>query len=211
MPHIRRDYAVGSFPSRSSSHEVPILETFSWPIEWLVEILRLTYLNGRGYQDLSSRIRASVRTSIGDVGLSLDTRLTRVGDDRFLDGVSLLQGGIKYIKQNYIKSQIQQYLDDDGIRDMVKTRAVANVRLGSEIIGKSLRRLTFITRKGHLVLSSEHVHQGDVIALIRGAQVPFILRRQSGGKYQIISEAYVDGIMDGEVMKASKCKAVELV
>jgi hypothetical protein len=87
----------------------------------------------------------------------------------------------------------------------------ANQRLGSEIIGRSLRRLPCVTNKGHVVLCSEHVNQGDVIALIRGAQVPFILQRQSGGKYQIISEAYVDGIMDGEAMELSKCQAVELV
>ncbi|KAH9216665.1 hypothetical protein DL95DRAFT_424437 [Leptodontidium sp. 2 PMI_412] len=77
----------------------------------------------------------------------------------------LLENNIKYIKGNNIKRGVQ---------------------LGSEIIRKSLGRLPFITRKGHLVLSSEYVKQGDVVALIKGSQVPFILRRESDG--HIINE-----------------------
>lgn len=204
-------YAVGSFPGRSSSHEVPILETFSWPTEWLVEIIRLTYLRERDYQNFGDRLRASARTSIGEVGFDRGRRLTRVGESRFHDAVCLLQSGARHVKQSYIKSEIEKYLDDNGIRDMSMDSIGANQRLGSEIMGRSLRRLPCVTNKGHLVLSSEHVNQGDVIALIRGAQIPFILRHQSSGKYQIISEAYVDGIMDGEAMKLSKCQAVELV
>lgn len=44
MCHVYDEiYKVGSFPSRVSSHEVPILETYLWPVQWLAEILRLTY------------------------------------------------------------------------------------------------------------------------------------------------------------------------
>ncbi|KAF2191920.1 putative heterokaryon incompatibility protein 6, OR allele, partial [Zopfia rhizophila CBS 207.26] len=130
--------------------------------------------------------------------------LVRVGDDRFLEAIVLLRNGIKYIKENHIKLGVQQLLANRAVKDKVKSRIAVRERLGSEIIGKSLGRLPFITRKGHLVLSSEYVKRGDFVALIRGTQVPFILRRQSGGQYQVIGEAYVDGIMDGEAMESSK-------
>jgi hypothetical protein len=62
----------------------------------------------------------------------------------------------------------------------------------------SAKRAPFVTNKGHPGLSSRHVRQGDLVALVHGAEVPFILRSQPNGKYKIVSEAYVDGIMDGE-------------
>ena len=52
-------------------------------------------------------------------------------------------------------------------------------------------------------MTSEHVICGDVVALIKGSQVPFVLRRRTSGTYQLISEAYVDGIMDGEAAACS--------
>jgi hypothetical protein len=152
-----------------------------------------------------------VRTSIGGVGYNQDKQLVRVRDDRFLEAVVLLRDGIKYIKGNHIKLGVQQLLSDRAVGEWVKSRIAVPKRLGSEIIGKSLGRLPFITRKGHLILSSEYAKQGDFVALIGGAQVPFILRYRSGGQYQLIGEAYVDGIMDGEAMENSKCDNVNLI
>lgn len=88
---------------------------------------------------------------------------------------------------------------------------MVGVGLGSEIIGKSLGRLPFITRKGHLVLGAEYIKRGDFLALIKGAQVPFILRCNSNKQYQLIGEAYVDGIMDGKAMQNCKWCSVNLV
>jgi Heterokaryon incompatibility protein (HET) len=204
-------YVVGSFPDRVSSHEVPVLETSSWPIQWLVEILRLTYCDKQHYGDFSDRLRAAARTSIGGVGYNKATQLVRVGDDRFLDAVTLLQNGIKSIRYDHIKFGLQQLLAKGVAKDRIKSWTIVNVGLGSEIIGKSLGRLPFITRKGHLVLGAEYIKRGDYIALIKGAQVPFILRRKSNKQYQLIGEAYVDGIMDGEAMQNCKWCNVNLV
>jgi hypothetical protein len=74
-----------------------------------------------------------------------------------------------------------------------------------------LGRLPSVTRKGHLVLGPEYVKRGDFVALIKGAQVPFVLRRQHNEKYQLIGEVYVDGIMDGEAMENIKWCNVNLV
>lgn len=45
--------------------------------------------------------------------------------------------------------------------------------------------------------------QGDVIAVMFGMNIPLVLRPVGGDYYQIVGEAYVHGIMDGEVMKDS--------
>ena len=201
-------FEVGTFPDRVPSHEVPLDETSSWPIKWLVEILRLTYQKSQLYANFRDRLHAAARTSIGGVGYNHNTELVRVGDDRFLDAVILLKNGNKHIIGNYIKRELWQLSKDEG---RLNNRTGIRSRLDSEIIGKSLGRLPFITRKGHLVLSSEYVERGDFVALIKGTQVPFILRRQIDGQYQLIGEAYVDGIMDGEAMGNSEVYEISLV
>jgi hypothetical protein len=134
--------------------------------------------------------------------------LVRVGDDRFLDAVVLLENGIKHINDHHIKLELRQLLKNGDFEGKLNSRTSIFSRLGSEIIGKSLGRLPFITRKGHLVLGPEYAERGDFIALIKGTQVPFLLRRQSNGQYQLIGEAYVDGIIDGEAMENSEwCEA----
>jgi hypothetical protein len=202
-------YEVGVFPNRVTSREVPVLETFSWPTQWLLEFIRLTYFRNEYYRNFGDRVRAATRSSIGGVGFSQDGQLERVGDSRFPDAVMLLQRGIMQIRNKRIEFEARRFLA--GQVEKPKHNAVLFNPLGSEIIGKSLGRLPFVTKKGHLVLSSEHVERGDAIALIRGAQVPFVLRRQSNGRYQLVSEAYVDGIMDGEAMDVSKCNLLEIV
>jgi hypothetical protein len=61
-------------------------------------------------------------------------------------------------------------------------------------------RKPFVTAKGHLGLGLDHVGPGDVIAVLIGCQVPFVLRQSADGKYEIVGESYVDGIIDGEAV-----------
>ena len=204
-------HEIGYFPDRASSHEVPLSETFTWPIKWLLEIIRMTYYNEQVYGNFSNRLHAAARSSIGGVGWNEDAEMARVGDDRFFDAVILLQKGINRIKNNRIKFEAQQFLASKAVKDIAKNSAVVQPKLDSEIFGKSLGRLPFITKRGHLGLGYEYIQRGDVVALIRGVQVPFVLRNHSGGQYEVVGEAYVDGIMDGEAMEGSKCDHVELV
>jgi hypothetical protein len=63
------------------------------------------------------------------------------------------------------------------------------------------RRL-FLTEKGYLGIASKSVRPGHVIAVLPGAQVPFVLRKYDpaaeGSAWQLVGEAYVHGIMAGE-------------
>jgi hypothetical protein len=70
-----------------------------------------------------------------------------------------------------------------------------------DILYRHNGRRPFITEKGRLGLGPSMMQAGDIVAVILGAEVPFILRRRKeDGRYEVIGEAYVDGIMDGEVM-----------
>lgn len=59
----------------------------------------------------------------------------------------------------------------------------------------------FISHSGLVGLAPPHVQIDDVICIFLGGQVPYILRRESDGVYNLVGEAYVHGIMYGEYMK----------
>jgi hypothetical protein len=58
----------------------------------------------------------------------------------------------------------------------------------------------FISEKGYVGLAPEDSKPGDVICVIIGAIVPYVLRKLPEEEFQLIGEAYVHGIMDGEAM-----------
>jgi hypothetical protein len=204
-------YQVGRFANRTDSKEVQLSQTYSWPIHWLLEIMRLSYCRRKDYEGFHNRLRASGRSSIGDVGWNKDGELDRVGNVRFADAVNLLRDGLQLIRNARFKREAQRFIASQTTNSIVGNRIGNEVRLASEIIGKSLGRLPFVTQKGHLGLSSECVTRGDRIAIIAGSQVPFVLRPQDNGQYSVISEAYVDGIMDGETVSTSDYSYITLV
>jgi hypothetical protein len=68
-----------------------------------------------------------------------------------------------------------------------------------------------ITENGYIAINKDQRVERDVICLIRGAQVPFVLRPVSSAnpgsqtvgvkrrRFQLVGEAYIHGIMDGEM------------
>jgi hypothetical protein len=60
-------------------------------------------------------------------------------------------------------------------------------------------RVLFLTKNGRMGLGHGLTSVGDRIYVLKGAKVPFILREcEEKGRYKIVSEAYVHGIMRGE-------------
>jgi hypothetical protein len=64
-------------------------------------------------------------------------------------------------------------------------------------------RRIFITSNGSLGIGSARVKPGDILAVFYGAEVPFVLREDGipCKVYNLMGEAYVHGIMDGELME----------
>lgn len=68
-------------------------------------------------------------------------------------------------------------------------------------MGGMFKRRPFLSEQGYVGLVPSHTEVGDVIVIIYGAIVPFILRDLGNGRCQFIGEAYVHGIMDGEYLE----------
>lgn len=60
-------------------------------------------------------------------------------------------------------------------------------------------RSPFVTQTGKLGLGSGAVTKGDLVAVLWGGQVPYVLREVEGCGYWFIGECYIEGLMKGEV------------
>lgn len=87
--------------------------------------------------------------------------------------------------------------ESDEARDSISPK------LGSYTIymGDQFKRRPFLSEQGYVGLAPSHAEAGDVIVIIYGAIVPFILREVGNGGYNLVGEAYVHGIMDGEYIE----------
>jgi hypothetical protein len=56
------------------------------------------------------------------------------------------------------------------------------------------------TSHGHFGLAPETAEPGDQVWLLQCAQVPFVLRPRLDGRYSLVGEAYIHGIMFGEAV-----------
>ncbi|KAL8881983.1 MAG: hypothetical protein Q9198_000928 [Flavoplaca austrocitrina] len=60
--------------------------------------------------------------------------------------------------------------------------------------------VVFLTATGYIGLGHPDTVEGDEVHLVQGSEVPFLLRK-TDGLYQLGSQAYVHGIMDGELVE----------
>jgi hypothetical protein len=64
----------------------------------------------------------------------------------------------------------------------------------------SYKRCFFRTSKGYMCLGPNAMEAGDVVCILFGCKVPYVLRPVDG-HYLLVGDAYVHGIMDGEAME----------
>jgi hypothetical protein len=62
-------------------------------------------------------------------------------------------------------------------------------------------RRSLLFAKGYVGLIPAHSMPDDVVCILYGARMPFVLRRCDHGYYELVGEAYVFGIMDEEFLE----------
>jgi hypothetical protein len=71
-------------------------------------------------------------------------------------------------------------------------------------------RSFFFTQTGFYGLGPLILKPGDICCILFGAKVPFILRQSDGsGKYRLVGEAYLHGVMRGEAAHMEQLNAME--
>ncbi|KAF2444027.1 HET-domain-containing protein [Karstenula rhodostoma CBS 690.94] len=69
----------------------------------------------------------------------------------------------------------------------------------TSLIKYALGRRFFISEDGYFGLAPPNARKGDRVAVLYGAETPFILRRSSS-TFQVVGESYIHGLMDGEAV-----------
>jgi len=85
----------------------------------------------------------------------------------------------------------------------------------SAAIRPSYLRSFFATRGGYIGMGPAYSEPGDRVCLIAGINTPYIIRMSQGGdlgplRGKLVGEAYVHGIMDGEIMDVRKVRSIYL-
>ncbi|KAK1762744.1 hypothetical protein QBC33DRAFT_599931 [Phialemonium atrogriseum] len=92
-------------------------------------------------------------------------------------------------------SESRPFLPEVASADVNALAAHFRTMVGAYTVGRCL----FRTRKGYLGLGSHEPQSGDLVCIFFGGAVPFLLRRRDGGSgYELVGDAYVHGVMQGE-------------
>ena len=89
------------------------------------------------------------------------------------------------------------------IEDRIETFKAA---LGTKLYSRRL----YTTSYGRLGMGAQSLAAGDEIWVLRGAEVPFILRRLDQGTFRLVGETFLLGAMNGEVINRADCDLIEL-
>jgi hypothetical protein len=71
-------------------------------------------------------------------------------------------------------------------------------------VHRCMQRSFVVTEKGYFGLGSDMPRPGDVVCVLKGGDVPFILRPRLDEYFEKVGEAYVHGIMDGSFVLQAK-------
>ncbi|KAH7321322.1 heterokaryon incompatibility protein-domain-containing protein [Stachybotrys elegans] len=74
----------------------------------------------------------------------------------------------------------------------------------------AVHRLMLRTERGYVGLASANVEEGDYVALFQGCKLPLILREATEDSWNLISDAYIHGIMDGRLFETLPCIMLDL-
>ncbi|KAH6682171.1 heterokaryon incompatibility protein-domain-containing protein [Plectosphaerella plurivora] len=74
----------------------------------------------------------------------------------------------------------------------------------------SLMRRFFVTRKNRLGLGSQTVREGDRVFILSGFNYPVLLRPAASGRYIVLGDTYVQGMMFGEALEGQEFVRVEI-
>jgi len=58
----------------------------------------------------------------------------------------------------------------------------------------------YMSKKGYVGMGPVTAGPGDIIVVLIGAEVPFILRPRENDQFFLLGESYCDGVMDGEMV-----------
>ncbi|KAJ8118409.1 hypothetical protein OPT61_g621 [Boeremia exigua] len=147
--------------------------------KWIQELLEFS--NGNTIFSDSDRLKAIWRTSVADQEIRHGNQKLRLSEHELEKTHNLLSN-----------------------LDLEDTDAPTLLSLGLgdhlyQMNDTAHNRKPFRTSNGRFGIGSCNAVPGDLLYILLGADVPYILRRGTNGRLLLVGEAYAHGIMDGEL------------
>jgi Heterokaryon incompatibility protein (HET) len=160
----------------------------SWEHEavgrWLHDLHSLSHLMSDAFKLSSGRAQAVWRTAVADQEIRQGIKKPRLSEERIRTVNDAL-------KNKDLALVDEQTFIGVGLGDYCQQL---------QLIAQGRRPL--LASGGFLGIGPRETEPGDLVFILLGADVPYILRQQSqDDKLRLIGEAYVHGIMDGEAME----------
>jgi hypothetical protein len=179
----------------------------AWGKRWLASLMKLSSFRGECYKNLKDRVCTVARVATAGIGFNDTGTWERTGDERFHTAMKLLLIRLNDVDDQMLRSSgFTELMAMEGLQPTINNGVPLDMKVFAylgEMDSQARGKKPFITEKGHLGLGSVHLQPGDSVAIFGGAAVPFVLREREDKKYQLIGEAYVDKIMDGEAVASS--------
>ncbi|QIX02031.1 hypothetical protein AMS68_007548 [Peltaster fructicola] len=134
---------------------------------------------------------------------AMEIAVTRVvrspGSSMHLDAFANLRRSLGLCKHGYYigdeHGRRQSLLDEAGLHADREHNALHTMTLGP-----TRGRVVIVTATGYMGLAPHGAQEGDLLFVVLGSDVPYLLRHKDDG-YELIGEAYLQGIMHGEALE----------
>jgi len=148
-------------------------------------------------------------------------KITVIGKLGFLCGGALLRllgpGGLQWLAKTAKKIEDKRPVSfRSGIRyasqfDNADKTEHAQGRQAGFVRLRSLYRRLFVTKGGYMGLGPPQMQSEDQVFLVRGSRTPLVFRHGKLGRYELVGDCYVGGIMQGEAFDEEKCEPFMVV
>ncbi|TKA67605.1 hypothetical protein B0A55_09782 [Friedmanniomyces simplex] len=132
------------------------------------------------------------------------------GSTLYLDAFEAMRRRLHMCKHGYYVGESRSRRRGSLLDDADLVTDAAHDAVSTLTLGPTRGRVMFASSTGFLGLVPHGTREGDVVFVIRGADVPYILR-QYGHGYELIGEAYVQGAMGGEGLEMRELVPQDIV
>jgi hypothetical protein len=146
------------------------------------------------YDDPQRKSEAFWRIPIGDVEDTVTRSICRATSS-FFEGFKSCLGLFEAFQQMKLASTTEEM---DAIFKPSEEHQDAATRYRGRMYAMRDKR-PYMSKKGYVGLGPVTTSPGDMIVVLIGAQVPFILRPRGEHRFFLLGESYCDGVMDGEM------------
>ncbi len=141
------------------------------------------------------------------------------GSESLVTAMQELQSSNSGSEESSVTEELKTTATQEGMtkdHTLAKAEPAKRGRMATELASRlnriSTGRAIFRTEESYLGNGPQAVLPGDQVWIVAGAATPLVLRPRENGRFSMIGEAYVHGIMKGEAFEREdfEMRAVEL-